>query len=129
MTRILRLKDDDALRRLREGMSPVEKASKYHNVRTEVDGLKFASKREAQRYGELKLDPEVTHLERQVRFKLEVNGIECGEYVLDFRFRRKGKVVHQDVKGDTDPSSVAYRLFKLKSNLMKAIYGITVEEV
>ncbi len=50
--------------------------SKYKAVRTEVDGIKFASKKEARRYGELLLlqrAGEISNLELQVPFLLTCN--------------------------------------------------------
>ena len=47
--------------------------SKYRNVKTEVDGILFASKKEARRYSELKLlerAGEIAHLELQPRIKI-----------------------------------------------------------
>ena len=47
--------------------------NKYRNIKTEVDGIKFDSKREAQRYQELKLLEKggvISNLELQPKFEL-----------------------------------------------------------
>lgn len=101
--------------------------SKYRNVRTEVDGITFASKKEAKRYWELKLlerAGEITGLELQRRFTLEANGQKICEYVSDFDyFDRHGSQVVEDAKGVRTP------VYKLKKRLMKVLLGIDVQEI
>lgn len=103
-------------------------AHKYHAVRTEVDGISFASKAEARRYSELRLlerGGEIEHLELQPRFPIIVKGQKVSVYVADFRYRdaRTNSVVVEDVKG------VRTALFALKAKLVKALYGIEISEV
>jgi hypothetical protein len=70
----------------------------------------------------------IRELRRQVRYRLTVNGVEVGSYVADFTFfdAETDRVVVQDVK-----SSVTRKLplYRLKRNLMRAVWGLTVEEV
>lgn len=76
--------------------------SKWHNVRTTVDGITFASKREAKRYGELKIEllaGEIADLEMQKPFRLDVNGVHIGDYIADFVYRRNGVPITEDAKG------------------------------
>lgn len=105
--------------------------SKYRSVRTTVDGIAFASKKEARRYGELKILERggcISQLVLQPRFKLVVDGVEICTYVGDFQYWANGDVVIvEDVKGMRRGKS--YELFKLKARLMKALYGIEVVEV
>lgn len=104
--------------------------SKYRNQRTEVGGIKFASKREARRYQELKaLESlgEIAHLGLQVRYPLTVNGIKVGAYVADFVYSvvpEAGDLVEviEDCKGYRTP------MYKLKKKLMFAIHGIKITE-
>ena len=101
-------------------------ASKYfaQPVR-DLDGY-FASKKEHKHWNLLKLRErakEISHLERQVRFKLEVNGMPICTYVADFVYFEGQRRVVCDVKGFVTPE------FKLKSKLMKAILSIDVETV
>lgn len=102
--------------------------TKYGAIPTEVDGVVFASKAEARRYGELKLMAaagEIADLELQPKFSLVVNGVKVGAYVGDFRYvdARSGAVTIEDVKGVRTP------VFRLKAKLVKAIYGIDITEI
>jgi len=66
--------------------------SKYKNRKTVVDNIEFDSEREAARYGELKLlllAGEITDLELQVPYEIEVNGVPVCTYIADFRYSDK----------------------------------------
>jgi hypothetical protein len=67
-------------------------------------------------------------LKRQVRYRLTVNGVEVGSYVADFTFfdAETDRVVVQDVKS---PATRRLPLYRLKRNLMRAVWGLAVEEV
>ncbi len=112
----------------REGirLDDEQSESKWHNVRTELDGITFDSAREANRYGELKIEllaGEITDLELQKRFSLDVNGIHVCNYFADFVYKRSGVQIVEDSKGKpTD-------LYKIKRALMLAIRGIKIVEV
>jgi hypothetical protein len=102
--------------------------SKYGNKKTVVDGVTFASQKEAQRYGVLKLlerAKDIIELELQPRYPLVVNGVKVCTYVADFRYRYKtsGQLVVEDVKGMKTPA------YKIKKKLLKALTGINVREV
>lgn len=111
------------------------KTSKYKNKITEVDGIKFHSKKEAKRYQELKLLEKARsknvmqmHLELQPRFQLKVKDQLICTYVGDFMYwdDEKNKKIVEDVKGAK--TGAAYDLFRIKKKLMKAIYGIDILE-
>ena len=75
----------------------------HYNQWVEVDGIKFQSKKEANRYIWLKKLVElgeISQLERQIRFPILINGEKMFTYVADFRYvdRKVGSVV-EDVKG------------------------------
>jgi hypothetical protein len=102
--------------------------TKYGAIRTEVDGVTFASRAEARRYVELKLlerAGEIECLELQPRYLLVVNGVKIGAYVGDFKYldTRTGRRTVEDVKGVKTP------VFRLKSKLVKALYDIDIVEV
>lgn len=101
--------------------------SKYRNKKTVVDGITFASKKEANRYGELKILLRagiITGLEMQRRYPLVVNGLKICTYISDFDyFNESNKAVVEDVKG------VRTREYILKKKLMLACYGIEIKEV
>lgn len=101
--------------------------SKYNAVITEVDGIKFHSKREATRYQELQLMEragEIRDLKRQVKYSLDVNGVHICNYICDFQYfdYRFSKVIVEDVKG------VKTDVYKQKKKLMKACHGIDIFE-
>lgn len=99
---------------------------KFRNVPTVVDGVRFDSKREARRWGELQLMERanlIADLKRQVPFALDVNGHHVCKYVADFTYLEgsgAGLTV-EDVKGVQTPE------FKLKSKLMKAVHGVEIK--
>lgn len=122
-----RTRPEEALQRaMFQGWPNTKKRSKYGNVPTEVDGIMFASKREAQRYATLKAAESagmICGLELQPRYPIRVNGVKICTYVADFRYLSDGQgIVIEDCKGHRT------RLYKIKKALMKAVYGIEVIE-
>lgn len=102
------------------------KRSKYGNTPTEVDGYRFASLAEAKRYRELKLmvqADDISDLQLQVRFPIEINGITVCTYVADFVYYDGGNYVVEDVKGKRTP------MYQLKKRLMKAVWDYDIREV
>jgi hypothetical protein len=110
--------------------------TKYHAIQTTVDGIVFASKAEARRYGELKLlerAGEVTGLQLQPRFDLACGGRpllirsagfpkgRASYYLADFEYyERDGTRVIEDVKGMDTPVS------RLKRAVVEAEYGLRI---
>lgn len=87
---------------------------KYNNVRTEVDGITFHSKKEAARYCELRLmqiGRLITDLQCQPKIPLMVNGTQIGNYIGDFKYRENGEWVIEDVKSKATITPT-YRLKK-----------------
>jgi hypothetical protein len=109
----------------------VMKLHKYGAVRTQVDGISFASKAEAARYKELKLlekAGEIFGLQMQPRFPIDVNQVHICDYVADFKYHRYLDSGHQvnvveDVKGVKTP------VYRLKKKLVLALYGIVIKEI
>ena len=105
---------------------------KYHAKKTELDGITFDSRKEANRYAELKLlerSGAIHNLQRQVRYELIPAQKKDGKtierachYIADFVYTENGKTVVEDVKG--------YRTkeYVLKRKLMLQVYGIEVRE-
>ena len=104
------------------------KTSKYKNIRTEADGIKFDSSKEAKYYGILKLRKAAGELtfERQVKYDFTINGILVCAYVADFVLTISGKKEVVDVKSEISRKNRAYRI---KYKLMKAVYGVDIIEV
>lgn len=101
---------------------------KYNAKKTVVDGIKFDSKKEAERYKELKALERVGKIERlelQPRFTLmdgfryEGKAVRKIEYVADFLYRDLStlELVVEDVKG------VKTDVYKLKKKLFLKHYG------
>ena len=84
--------------------------SKYHSKKVTVHGITFDSKKEAERYRQLKLlemAGKIKELELQVKFVLQPSFKKNGKtiraitYVADFEYYdvAKGKYIVEDVKG------------------------------
>ena len=82
--------------------------SKYKNIKTIIDGIKFDSKKEAARYCELKLMLKsnlISNLELQPSFdicpKLKWNNktLRKRVYKADFKYNQDGLEIVEDVKG------------------------------
>lgn len=123
--------------------------TKYNARRILYDGQAFDSKKEYQRYCELKVleaAGEITELRRQVKYIIipaqrepDRTGARGGKirgkviereaaYIADFVYLdRDGKTVVEDVKGYRDGQ--AYALFVIKRKLMLERYGIRVKEL
>lgn len=103
------------------------KQSKYHNVRTPLDGHVFDSKKEANRYLELKMAQKhgrIRNLRTQVAFALDVGNENIGKIVLDFVYEQDdGRTVYEDVKSDATVTPI----FKWKARHFLAQYGATIE--
>ena len=105
------------------------KESKYHNKWVEVDGIKFPSIKEAERWKTLRLMEragEIVGLNRQVRIEIipKTNLYRAVSYVCDFVYfdKRTGKTVYEDTKGmKTD-------VYKLKKKLLYWRHGIEIKE-
>lgn len=108
---------------------------KYHSRKTIVDGIKFDSKREAERYTYLSIMQKaglICDLKRQVRYELlpaqRINGkvVERGvSYYADYVYvvKETGETVVEDVKGFRDNP-----VWILKRKLMLYFHGIRVKE-
>lgn len=98
--------------------------SKYRAQRTEVDGITFASKKEATRYTVLKLMEKqgyIQQLRLQVPYDLNEGGTFRYRYIADFVYLQAGIEYVEDVKG------YITREFKKKMKLMKQIHGIDIK--
>ena len=96
----------------------LKKRSKYNAKPTVVDGIRFASKREASRYLVLRgmeKAGQIEYLQRQWPFNLRVNNTKVGTYVADFVYYRNGGRVIEDCKG------YRTREYKLKKRIMAAM--------
>lgn len=107
--------------------------SKYHNEWVVVDGQKFQSKKEGNRWQELKLMEragEIFSLARQVRIEIvpKTDKHKARFYVADFVYidGKTGKTVYEDVKGYK--RGLAYQMFTLKRDILYWRHGIEIKE-
>ena len=127
------------------------RGSKYLNTKVVVDGIEFASKKEAKRYRDLLLllnAGEITDLRLQVPYELipaqkeaptigPKGGVKPGKtiersvvYIADFVYKDKdGREIVEDVKGYRKADAGAYRIFSIKRKLMLWRFGITIREI
>lgn len=113
--------------------------NKYHNKKIEVDGIIFDSKKEANRYIELKTLERVGKihdLQLQVKFRLippqyaSHDGVKKGKclergcsYVADFVYYQYGVKVVEDTKGKKTNDYI------IKRKLMLYMHNIRIKEV
>lgn len=115
--------------------------SKYKNRKAVIDGITFDSRKEADRYMELRLlekAGEIQNLHRQVKFvlipkqyskteftkkgKQRLAEHECS-YVADFVYKKGRETIVEDTKG--------YRTadYIIKRKLLLYMYGIRIKEI
>lgn len=103
---------------------------KFGNIHTEVDGIRFDSKKEAEYYGKLKLRVKIGQLlkfDRQVAYPLIVNGEKIAEYRADFvLYHPDGTTTVVDVKSK---ATEGLAVFRIKKALMWAIHRIKIQIV
>lgn len=102
--------------------------SKYHAVKTMVNGIRFDSRKEAHRYQELLLlekAGEISALRLQVSYELipKQKGERACIYKADFVYEDHGETIVEDVKG------VRTDAYKIKRKLMLWRYGVRIREV
>lgn len=131
------------------------RTGKYGAKKTVADGITFDSKKEAQRYHELKLmqqSGQITQLRFQPRYTLFALTLEHAdlrdcysgivsnrrqfvcEYVADFEYRQTegtvlGIVTRTVVEDVKSPATRKKEVYRLKRKLFEAQYGITIREV
>jgi hypothetical protein len=127
--------------------------NKLRNTKVTVNGETYDSKKEYNRWCELKILERtgfISDLKRQVEYELLPKQVETYErygkngkrlkdgervlelpvrYIADFEYIQNGKKVVEDVKGYRDPNSATYAKFVLKRKMMLWLKGIRVIEV
>lgn len=102
---------------------------KYKNKITEINGIKFHSKKEANRYMELKLlqkAGKIKDIELQPKIPLLVNGKSIGYYIGDFRYydNAKHRLILEDVKSPATKTPI----YNLKKKILET-YNPPIEIV
>lgn len=106
--------------------------NKYYNIKTTTsDGITHDSRKEANRWCELKLlerAGKISGLQRQVKFELipKQDGERAVYYVADFCYVEDNKFVVEDVKSEATKKKESYII---KRKLMKFIHGITIKQI
>ena len=123
----------------REMLEQAETRRKFRNIKTEYNGIKFDSRKEANRYAELRLMERagaIYELRRQVVFEIiptqkdETTGelVERpARYIADFVYRDAftHKLIVEDVKSNATKTPE----YILKRKLMYYRFGIRITEV
>lgn len=102
--------------------------NKYGAVKTEIDGYTFASKAEAKRYEELKLQLRrelISELTVHPVFPLNVNGVYIGRFTPDFSYNNSEGMVVEDVKSYPTRTEA----YSLRKRVFQACYGIKLTEI
>lgn len=104
-----------------------KKATKYKSKATYIDGHRFMSKKEGQRYCELMLEQGAGHIRNltlQPKFELHApNGKRIGLYIADFKYDERTSLkdwveVTEDCKG------MKTSMFRWKCRHVEAEYNI-----
>jgi len=102
-----------------------QKKLKYKNIKVEIDGIKFDSKKEANKYQELMMLQKagvISNLQRQVKFEVCPKSAteRASFYVADFVYTQAdGKKIIMDVKSEITRKLAVYIL---KRKLVKNLY-------
>ena len=108
------------------------KLSKFNNVKSEIDGHKFDSKKESEFYGSLKIKKQaglIKDFKMQVQYDIVVNNIHIAYYYLDFEIENNdGSFEYIDIKGKDIKSNkfIKTSVFAIKKRLVEAIYHIKI---
>lgn len=111
------------------------KSSKFNNIKTEIDGYTFDSKKESEFYGSLKLKKQaglIKDFQMQVPYEIIVNNIHIAKYFLDFEIENNdGTKEYIDIKGKDKKTNkfIKTGVFALKKRLVEAIYGIKISMI
>ena len=104
--------------------------NKYENIKVEYDGIKFDSKKEAERYKQLKAlqeTGEISHLRCQPRFDFKIDNKLMFYYKADFDYcTDDGQYIVEDVKSSY---TAKLPLFKLKKKIIEQVYKIKIDIV
>lgn len=139
----INLLSQEAINKIKETNRLVKKINKYNATITEIDGIKFRSKKEAKRYQELKLlqkAGEVLYFIRQPKFDLP-GGVT---YTADFLVVWKGSKKKDAVWGVINPflefiefneiciedvKGMKTKEFIMKKKMVESLYPVKIEVI
>lgn len=109
--------------------------NKYNAKKTTVDGITFDSKKEAERFCELKMlamAGKIKNLKLQQDFTLQEaytapdgERVRAIRYVADFTYEEDGELVVEDVKSRATKT----RVYEMKRKMLRDKYGVKIREV
>lgn len=111
------------------------KSSKFNNVKVEIDGHIFDSKKESEFYGSLKLKKQaglIKDFNMQIKYDIKVNKIHIAYYFLDFLVVNNDDTFEYiDIKGKDKKTNkfIKTSVFALKKRLVEAIYNIKISMI
>lgn len=134
-----------AMKQLAERMQKKQAAaeqparSKYGNVKTGRDALRFDSKKEARRFDELvtmQQAGEIKDLRLQVEFTLQAayttpsgERVRAIRYLADFTYYRRSGSVWEYVVEDVKSNPTRTRVYLMKKKMMAERLGLTITEI
>lgn len=104
------------------------KRGKFGNIPTVVDNIRFDSRKEANRYCELRNLAKTGQItgfiadKRLLCYPLVVNNVYIAKYEADFSYYEDGQLIIEDVKG------AKTREYIMKRRLMVACHNIHIRE-
>lgn len=101
--------------------SALKRKNKYRNIRVDVMGITFDSKKEARRYTDLRMllkGKAITELVIHPIYRMMVNSQHICDYEADFAYVEKEKQIVEDVKSGITKT----RAYRIKVKLLKALY-------
>jgi len=128
------------VRSLRPPVSNATPANKYHAIPIHVDGVRFASKKEAARFLELQCwqkAGQIADLEVHPVYPLHVMELwrsgspivvtTVGKFTADFRYLNlhTGEWKIEDVKAPATRTES----YKLRKKIVEAVHGVTIDEI
>lgn len=122
---------EDELRRaaLKGTVAKPKRLNKFHAEPVVIDGHKFASRAEGNRYCDLRselLGRLITDLKLHPSWPLHgTDGSVISKMTADFSYRRNGQFVVEDVKATPTKT----RSYVIRKKMLKAEYGIEIVEV
>lgn len=110
------------------------KLTKYRNKKIEFDGLIFDSKKEAERYQELKLLElfgQIRNLKTQEKFLIldKIPGVQrASYYIADFVYQSKTETGWENIIEDVKSKATKTQVYQLKKKIMR-FRGYIIREV
>lgn len=123
----------------RKKEEPQKQRTKYGNVKTERENIKFDSQKEARRFDELSAEleaGEIKELRLQVEFTLqpayttpEGERVRAIRYLADFTYYRRSGDKWQYIVEDVKSRATKTKVYRMKKKMMADRLGLTITEI